>query len=498
MHRLERAKKQSAKAPTKFRRFGETYYGDLVGFVHDCFIWGDDESPAPYQDEILAALVEHFRVSGRGPHGLGKTALESWAMLWFALTRDALEIDWKAPATASVWRQLTKFLFPELHKWARRLNWNVIGRASFHLTYELQTLNLKLNFGEAFAIASDEPSAIEGAHATEILYLFDESKAIPAATFDAAEGAFMNAGPDTKAKAFAMAMSTPGETSGRFYDIHKHRPGYEDWWTRHVTLTEAIAAGRISAAKAAQRRKQWGEKSPIYLNRVLGEFAEAGTDTLIPLSWIEASNERWYALEEKYKGGEALGVDVARFGDDSSVIARRIGTAITSLEDFQQLDTMVITGKTVVAAHGDKQLPIHVDVIGVGAGVVDRLREQEYTVTGVNASEKAVDARGNDLTDSSGELKFLNLRSYLWWMLRERLDPQNDDLLALPPSDLLSGDLTAPKWKVTSAGRIQVESKDEIRKRIGRSTDFADAVALAVVPPGLLGIDEPDWGYGIA
>lgn len=460
----------------------------MVGFVHACFIWDEDEAPAPYQDEILAALLEHYRASGRGPHGLGKTALESWATLWFALTRDALEIDWKAPATASVWRQLTKFLFPELHKWAKRLRWDVIGRVPFHQTYELQTLNLKLEYGEAFAIASDNPSAIEGAHATEILYLFDEAKAIPAATFDAAEGAFSNADETSKARAFALAMSTPGETSGRFYDTHKRRPGYEDWWTRHVTLDEAVAAGRISPTWAAQRRKQWGEQSPVYLNRVLGEFAEAGTDTLIPLSWVEAANERWEALEGRYKGEEALGVDVARFGDDSSVIARRIGAVVTELVDFQQLDTMVITGKVIVAAHDDKALPIHVDVIGVGAGVVDRLREQGYSVIGVNASAKATDAHDEDLTDSSGELKFLNLRSYLWWLLRERLDPLSSDPLALPPNDLLTGDLTAPKWKVTSAGRIQVESKDDIRKRIGRSTDYADAVALVLIPSGLLTI----------
>jgi hypothetical protein len=114
-----------------------------------------------------------------------------------------------------------------------------------------------------------------------------------------------------------------------------------------------------------------------------------------------------------------------------------------------------------------------VDVIGIGAGVVDRLREQGYNVTGVNVSESS------DRTDNSGELQFVNLRSAVWWALREALDPLNSDPLALPPDDILTGDLTAPKWSITSAGKIKMESKEDLRKRLGRSTDAGDTLALA-------------------
>ena len=117
-----------------------------------------------------------------------------------------------------------------------------------------------------------------------------------------------------------------------------------------------------------------------------------------------------------------------------------------------------------------------VDVIGIGAGVVDRLREQKLAVTPFNAAERT------DAKDTSGELGFANKRSAAWWRLRELLDPFGEARPALPPDDTLTGDLTAPHWKVTGAGRIQVESKDEIRARLGRSTDDGDAVVMAFEP----------------
>lgn len=452
----------------------------IVRFVREVL----HADPTDYQEDILRNFVLRKRAAVRGPHGLGKTAISSWVILWGV--SGALGDDVKVVTTASAWRQLTHFTWPEVHKWALRADFDKIG-LKLRRNRELLEQSIKLPGRDAFPVASDNPALIEGAHAHKIIYVFDEAKAIPAGTFDAAEGAFSNAGADTDADAYALAISTPGDTGGRFYDIHKRRPGYEDWWVRHVTLEEAIRAGRISREWADNRRKQWGESSPVYMNRVLGEFAEAGTDVLIPLSWVEAANERWHACDGEGSGDVSYGVDVARFGDDSTTIARRVGSVLEKLDYLAQLDTMETTGEIIFrVGAANTQTPILVDVIGVGAGVVDRLREQGFAVTGVNVSESARDAYNNDFTDPSGELTFINLRSYLWWMLRDCLDPDNPDAIALPPDDRLTGDLTAPKWKPTSNGRIQVESKDDIRKRIGRSTDAADAVALAFAPAALL------------
>jgi len=445
------------------------YRDDPARFVCEALEWGAGERPSDYQLEILEALPERRRVAVRSPHGSGKTALAAWIVLWFALTRDASGPgDWKVVMTASAWRQLTHYLAPELRKWARRLRWERLGRPPFEEGKELLQLSLKLTTGEAFAVASDTPALIEGAHADHLLYVFDEAKTIPAATWDAAEGAFASG------QCYALAISTPGEPQGRFYDIHARKPGFEDWWVRWVRREECEAAGRLSPQWAAQRRAQWGEESAVYQNRVLGQFASSEEDGVIPLAWIETANERWQELEESGAWGEFLrcGADVARSGSARTVLALRYGDAVRELRRYAREDTMETTGRVagVLDAHGGEAV---VDVIGIGAGVVDRLKEQGKAALAFNASEHT------DARDRSGELGFTNKRSAAWWNLREMLDPASGSAIALPPDDLLTGDLTAPHWRVMSGGKIQVEGKDDIRKRIGRSTDDGDAVVMA-------------------
>jgi len=472
------------------------YMYDPVAWVYDMIDFGDDGANAPtdYQEEILSAIPEHKRVCVRGPHGLGKTATAAWAMLWFANTREGL--DWKIPSTASAWRQLDKFLWPEIHKWARKLRWDKLGRRPYNSRSELMSLNLKLKTGQAFAAASDVPELIEGAHADRLFYLYDESKAIAAGTFDASEGAFSGAGRDTVAEAYALAISTPGEPNGRFWEIQTRKPGYEDWHVIHVTLDQCIAAGRISREWADQRAKQWGLNSAVYQNRVLGEFATADADSVIPLTWVEQAMERWKErFDADYRRRKGLdsrdllpeytcsSCDPARSGEDKTTIAVRFGHVIREIRDYIQADSMATVGvlKGIHRAFGHGEGYTAVDVIGIGGPMVDKLLEDGIDVFPFNAAAKT------DQVDITGELGFTNQRSAAWWTLRELLDPTNGFSIELPPHDMLVGDLTAPHWRVTSGSKIQVESKDVLRKRLGRSTDYGDAVvtAFALIP-------EPD------
>lgn len=463
--------------------FKRIYREDRVAFVHDCFKWLPGRKPTEYQIEGLAALDSGVnRFAFQSLHGIGKTAFMSWVTLHFSLTRDGE--DWKGIATASAWRQLQLYYFPEVRKWARAIEWAKVGRGSFNERTELQKLNLTLSTGAFSCAASDNPGMIEGAHADALAYLFDEAKLVPAAVFDAAEGAFSNAGAEG-ATAFAVAASTPGAPSGRFYDICRHSPGLEDWVVRRVTLQDGIKAGRISPVWADNMRKLWGEDSPIYKNKVLGEFAAQDETSVIPLAWVEAANDRYRDLESQ--GGllpeslprlTAVGVDVGDGGGDMTVLAPRYGDIIHNMQAWpsranEQIATARKIGSIINLSEATDAQAI-VDGIGVGSGVVSSLQDSKYVTVSFIASA------GTDAKDVSGNFGFLNLRAFAWWNMRELLNPENGGNIALPPDASLTGELTSPRWQEVAGAKIKIESKEDIRKRNeGRSTDYADAVIMA-------------------
>ena len=461
------------------------WHYDPALFVREAFAWresravvsasstgGGGFAAAPYQLHALAALEKCRKLALRSPHGAGKTTTAAWGVLWFAITREAAGEDWKVATTAGSWRQLEVYLWPEIRSWTARLKWDVLGIPQWVRGRDSFDLGLKLGHGAAFAAASDDPALLEGMHADEVLVLFDEAKSIGDATWDALEGAMSGAG-----RALAFACSTPGEARGRFYDIFKRRPGLSDWATMHITLAEAVSAGRVSQAWAEQRALQWGPASAIYTNRVLGEFASSDEDGVVPLAWVEAANERWQAWQDlgapPLGGRLVVGCDIARFGADRTALALRRGNYVTEVRVFPQADTMTTTGRISGLLTQPTDLAV-VDVIGLGSGVVDRLRELRKPVVAFNSSERST-AR-----DRSRELSFANKRSEAWWKLRELLDPAYGPTLALPPDDQLIGDLCAPRWSISSGGKIVIEAKDDVRKRLGRSPDIGDAVVMAL------------------
>ena len=484
------SKRQAASRETVVR-----YLHDPAGFARDCIRWdavprSRDEGAgtgarglAGYQAEILTLLDGKSRVAVRGPRGLGKSAIGSITVLWFALTREAAGIDWKIVTTAGAWQQLKNYFWPEVHKWAGLVRWDVVRDGRPPRSDELMRQALRLPHGLALAAAPTDSAKIEGAHASAILIMFDEAKLIPAGTWDAIEGAMSGGG-----EALALALSTPGDPQGRFWDIHSRRKGLEDWTARHVTLDEAVAAGQISRAWADQRIRQYGMTSQFVQCHVLGEFHAADDDAVIPLAWIEDAVARWHAWADEGRpdlpGPHAVGVDVAGSGADMTVLALRKGPVLTELRRFAKQDTMGTTGRVKGILDADPGCTAVVDAIGIGAGVVDRLREQKCRTEAFTASRTAGNRR-----DASREFRFSDMRSFAWWKMREALDPSKSPVICLPDDDQLTGDLCAPKWKVESGARIKVESKDDIRKRIGRSTDDGDAVIQAWVLDGATWLD---------
>ncbi len=158
--------------------------------------------------------------------------------------------------------------------------------------------------------------------------------------------------------------------------------------------------------------------------------------------------------------------------EDKTVFALRFGNIISELRRYTKEDPMETAGRTQGILAGRGGGIAVVDVIGIGSGVVARLRENKVPVEPFNASERS------DMMDRTKEFGFANKRAEAWWNLREMLDPVYGEDIALPLDDTLTGDLTAPHWRLMSGAKIQVESKDDIRKRLHRSTDDGDAVVM--------------------
>lgn len=484
---------------TTYAGFQQVYKDFPAAFADQCFHWPVGQSLKPYQRDVF----DHIplgRVCVRAPHSVGKTTVAAITIIWFALTRDRWS-DWKVVTTAGVNRQLKEFLWPEVHKWARLLRWDRIHRPPFRHD-ELLDMALNLDTGSAFAASSDNPMQLEGAHAERILYLFDESKLIKPAIFDAAEGALAQGDlPDHEA--LALALSTPGAPIGRFYDIQKRKPGFADWWVRHITMPEAVAAGQMSQAWVSARALMWGIESAQYKNRVQGDFAADDERGVIPLSWIEAANRRWLDWQDRSKDAayvmppvKTIGADIADSGDDSTVKAYLIDETSTIESTIKGEPPATVTTLTVISAID--RLPFHtdpmetagnlagalnahpsakaiIDGIGIGSPVVARLKELSKPAYSFIASH------ATPVMDRSNAFYFHNLRAAGWWGLRERLDPSSPlPPVALPPDDLLTGDLTTPRWRETSDATILIESKEDIKKRLGRSTDTGDAVVHAI------------------
>lgn len=471
------------------------FYDDPVGFVTEFIDFGTpaegtEAGLTEYQQEIMDDLPKHGRMAVRGPHGLGKTTTNALTVIWFAITSEAAKKDWKCATTAGAWRQLEHYLWPEIKKWSRKIRWDKLGMTPWRDGQDLLALSLNLKYGSAFAVASSDEKKIEGVHADRVLYIFDESKAIRPAVFDAAEGAFSGAMGSTGERpttppekrgleALAVATSTPGEPNGRFYDIHVRKPGFEDWKVRHVKVSEVMACGRISEDWRAARERQWGPDSALYANRVLGEFHASADDAVIPLSWIEAAVERWH--EWKRTGGRKQattlvhGVDVARGGADLTAIARRRGSVIEKIDKLNTASTTAVVAAIQVRMKPGDQAVI--DVVGVGGGVFDQARERGLNVRPFTASKKSWKK------DRSTQLGFHNRRAEMWWGMRELLDPAFDPDVCLPPDDDMIGELAAPHWDITPSSKIKVESKDDIKERLGRSTDTADAVLSTWTSP---------------
>ncbi|MCK5644546.1 MAG: DEAD/DEAH box helicase family protein, partial [Gammaproteobacteria bacterium] len=417
--------------------------------------------PRSWQIKALKKLAITDLVSLRSPRGCGKSTVAAWSVLWAVLCFP----DVKVVTTALAWHQLKRYFWPEVHKW---LNATYLTKFGFELkpgdNIQSQAIVLTPN-RMAYAVASKEPERIEGAHADLVLFIFDEAKKIPDPIWDSAiMGSLGN-----EFKAFAV--STPGLPVGRFYDTQVGKD--PDWEAIHVTKAEAELEVPGWKKQAERLRIAHGENSVVYRQHVMGEFAQDDEDSLIPLHLIEAAMERW---EERKNNPHGLlyrvGVDVGGSGGSDSVIASRYTDnwiphldIVTSSENMTDKTAFAIQGALKrTDKHHHSELKVVVDAAGVGMGVGDVSKSLGAPVHALYVSS------GTKELDATGTFGFNNERTKLLWRLYERLNPDitpEEELLCLPPDDELMGDLVAVK-KIPQAGGYKAESKEQVKRRIGR------------------------------
>lgn len=408
-------------------------------------------TPEPWQAEALKLIGKHNRIAIRSGHGVGKTAFLSWITLWFLTTRRPCKI----PITANSQDQLRDIVWPEIKKWAGRLPTEL--RTQIDSTSE--KIFLDAGPSECFAVArtasKDRPEALQGFHEDNLLFVLEEASGIPDEVFEVAQGALSTPG------AKILMVGNPTRTSGYFFDaFHSMR---DRWQTMQVSSIDVPRArGHIEDVEA-----KYGKDSNVYKVRVLGEFPESEEDVVIPLHLIESAVHRQIEPSEAFR--MVWGLDVARFGDDRCALAKRRGNVMPDpIKSWRNRDTMQTSGMIMKeyneSKEEDRPNEILVDVIGLGAGVVDRLKELGLPARGVNVAERpALDEQ------------YMRLRDELWFKMRDWFEAR-DCKMADDPG--LIAELADVKYDITSSGKLQVESKDAMKERIARSPDLADALML--------------------
>ena len=409
-------------------------------------------TPDEWQAEALMSLAQEDHVTIRSGHGVGKSALMSWAILWWMFTRYPCKVACTAPTS----HQLNDVLWGEIAKWRERLpeSWKRL------ITVKSDRIELISNPLESFAVArtarKEQPEAFQGFHSDNMLFIVDEASGVEDVIFEVGSGSMSTKGAKT------LMAGNPTRSQGYFHDsFTKMR---DDWHTIQVSCE---TSKMVSQEWVNRMKKQYGEDSDVYRVRVLGDFPQGDDNTVIPLYLLESAINR----DVKVADGKVVwGVDIARFGKDKSALAKRKKNhLIEPVMTWQGKDLMQSTGIIVKeyekTRFEDKPDMILVDSIGLGSGVVDRLREQGYPARGINVAE----------SPSIDSDKYARLRDELWWKARDWFEQKD---VVLPNQDELISDLATPTFEILSSGKIKVESKSDIKKRLPRSPDVADAFCL--------------------
>lgn len=425
-----------------------------------------------WQDEFLRNFCKPpFRHTVRAGHGVGKDVVIAILALWFVTTH----YDSKCVVTASSDNQLRDTTWPELKKWSRELPPDLAAM----IEIQEERINLRAAPEMAFVVrrvaSKSTPEAMQGFHAPHMLFLINEASGMPDVVFEVAAGALSSEG------AMCAMFSNPTKATGFFHSTHTK---LRDRWKSWVVNCEDVPRARSHIDDVIA---EYGKNSNRYRVRVLGEFPTKDDDTVIPLEIVEAAQKR-SVVPMRVK--PIWGVDVARFGDDKSVLCKRQGNVLLEPpKHWEDLDGVQLAERIGAEWKDTPQelrpSQINVDVIGYGASCHDHLyRVLKLPSYGINVAESA-----------SNDDKYRRLRDELWFKAQGWFK-EMDCSIPKEGCERLVSDLTAPTYDFADNGKRVVESKKDLKKRGLPSCDYADAFCLSLlgIPESLPMESNVDWG----
>jgi phage terminase large subunit len=422
------------------------YLDNPADFVRDIL----HADPTSQQIEVLESISGNTAIAARSGHGIGKTALEAWVILWFITLHPFAKI----PCTAPTGHQLEDILWPEVNYWLQR------SEIKKQLVWTKTRLAVRGHEESWFAVprSANKPENLQGFHAQHCLFVIDEASGVEQEIMDVVEGALTNAG------ARLLMCGNPTRLSGTFYNaFHKDRRLYKTF------AFSSIDSPLVSAEYVQRIADKYGAESDVYRIRVRGDFPKGSPDTFIRLDAVEGATERMVAGEGPWQ----IGVDPARYGDDSSVICYRHGYHVYPPESFHGINTTRLAGEVALVVREIRGLDdeagvilVNVDDTGVGGGVTDQLEEVEDELD-IEVMPQSFGGPGDEDHEDQA--------AAMWGNIKELL-PELD----LPDDAELVSQLTTRKYQVRPNGKIKLERKEDMKKRGLQSPDHGDALALCL------------------
>lgn len=463
----------AAKALMRKRFFQERiplYQKDPILFAREVLLFEPDE----WQRAALMDLAENPKVAIKSGQGVGKTGMEAVALLWFLTCFPYPRVV----ATAPTKQQLHDVLWSEVSKWQERspllksiLKWTK--------TYIYMVGHEKRWF--ATARTATKPENMQGFHEDNMLFIIDEASGVADPIMEAILGTL--SGGNNK----LLMCGNPTKTSGTFYDAF-----YSSRWMYKCHTVSSEDSPRTSKDNIKALVDRFGYDSNVVRVRVRGLFPKQEDDVFISLQLLEDAVKLELDTEDEAEEKEPIpdridiGVDVARFGDDDTVIAQKLDKLIPNLLIRHGQDTMRTVGdivkmyKELMDRFPDYSdyVYVKIDDTGVGGGVSDRLKEvkeedklDKLLVVPVNFAKKAPKSKSAKFYD--------DIVTWMWSNVRDMLEAHE---LKLPDDAVLVGEFSTRKYHFISNGKQRLESKEDLKKRGLHSPDRADAVALACMP----------------